>query len=127
MRKKLVLGALVALPLLTVAAQETIQPVSDQTDLAAFQPKDTLLYIEAPGLPHLLDHGLEHPFVERLLTSELGQAVLEESEASPEELLETLEGQFGVPVLPTLASLFAEGAALGVYLRAGKPAWTRTC
>ena len=126
MRKKLVLGALVALPLLTVAAQETIQPVPDQTDLAAFQPKDTLLYIEAPGLPELLGSGLDHPFIKRLLTSEFGQAVLEESEASPEELLRYVEDQFGIPVLPTLASLFDDGVGLGVYLRAGKPAWTLT-
>lgn len=116
-------GALLAFPLVVVIAQEARDDRPLSEDLAAFHSEDTLIYVEAPGLAGLFERGLEDPFVARLLESPLGRRVTAEMDASPEELLAYVERELGIDPLPTLGSLFAEGATLGVSLRLGQPAW----
>ena len=115
-------GALGALGALGAAARPA-PPLPEDLDAAALLPDRTLLYAEAPGLSELLAQGLEHPYLSALLESELGRALLEEAEQSPEELLAAGDAFLGQPLLPALSRLSAREAALGVALKPGGPVW----
>ncbi|MCZ6597880.1 MAG: hypothetical protein O7B99_09600, partial [Planctomycetota bacterium] len=119
------LGALLVLPL---AAGRLLPltppaPIADDRDVATLMPERVLVYAEAPGLPDLLDEGLDHPLVARLLSSELGAALMKETGATPEGHLAMAEAIVGHPVLPALASLTANGAALGTGLGPAGAVW----
>ena len=92
-------------------------------DLASSLPSDALVRVEAPGLAELCSRGVEHPFVRAVLGSEFGELLLASSPASLEVPLARAERALGTPLLPALALLSANGAALGVAYRDGKPAW----
>jgi len=81
-------------------------------ELAELFPEDTLLYVESRGFSQLCEQGLEHPFVQALLSTKLGEAL--RSQADPEDALALLDFMAGMPVLESLGRLTTRGMALGV-------------
>ncbi len=107
------LGALLLLPVATRGVlHDPPAPIAPERDVATLIPDRAVFYVDAPGMPALLEQGLDHPFLKTLLASPLGQLLQTEMEASPEELLAVGEALLGAPVLPTLASMTRHGAAL---------------
>ena len=77
------LGALALLPLAAPFAllpwdgpEVPVDGIDAGREIASFLPERSLVYVEASGLDPILEQGLEHPFLRRLLASEFGQALL---------------------------------------------------
>ncbi|MEM7305695.1 MAG: hypothetical protein AAF682_03440 [Planctomycetota bacterium] len=127
--RMLPLGALVLLPFTArlleppALAQEAAPPVPAQRPLATLLPERTLVAIEAPGLAALLDEGLEHPLMHALAEGGPGQLFAAETGSTPAEMLAAADAYLGQPLLPVLAELSRNGAALGLGLGGGELSW----
>ncbi|MFT5290398.1 MAG: hypothetical protein ACI8QS_003632 [Planctomycetota bacterium] len=94
---------------------------SPSLDLAQLAPPSTLVFVDLGGISPVLEEGLEHPLIEMLLDSELGEQLLSQSPLTPEDALALGQATLGRAVLPTLAGLTDGGVIFSLSIKRGKP------
>ncbi len=95
-------------------------PLARAREIPTFLPARSLAVVDWSGLEPVLELGLDHPFVQNLLRTELATALLKSAEKRPEDLLALAEHFLGKPALPTLARLGSR-AALAVAAHTAGP------
>lgn len=98
-----------------------LAPLSSERALATLVPADSTVYLEAPGLADLAARGIEHPLVAATLAEPRLKALLAARKVDPRRLLDGLDALAGFEVLPTIARLSQDGAALALAFRRAKP------
>jgi len=88
-------------------------PLAPDRPIPSLIPEHCAVYLEASGLLPVLQSGLDHPFVNGLVQSDLGRTLLAELPLSPAEGLARAEAWLGAPVLPLLADITRAGVGLG--------------
>jgi len=111
-------------PPLLAASGPPLAEMAAERDLVELLPPGALVVLDGPGLAALATRGLDDPLVEAVLAGGVDDLLLAGTGADAAELLARADAALGSPILPTLSALTQEGAALGVELGLGGPAWT---
>lgn len=94
-----------------------------ELDLAQLVPESALVYVELDHLDEVLERGLDGPLARSIQDSPLAAGLEEAWGKSPAEALAELDELVGYEVLPTLASVGADGACFAAGIDRAKPAW----
>jgi len=106
-----------------VLAVAPVSAAQETGALANYLPRRTAFVLEAPGLTQLFEQGIEAPWIERVLASEVGAQLLANSPLEPDAAVAIADAYAGFPVLARAAALTRAGALLGVEPRRAGPTW----
>lgn len=96
--------------------RRSVEALVPLRDLATLAPDRTSIYVEAPQLARTAELGLEHP-----LARALAAAVDTELAERVASGLSSIDEKLGTPLLPALATLARNGAALAFASRGKEP------
>jgi hypothetical protein len=113
--------SLLVIPCLLWIAPRQVEPLAPDRDLATLAPRDSAVWIEAPGLADLARRGVEHPVIAAALAEPRIAALLAEGKLDPRTSLAALDQLAGFEVLPTVAEFAERGAGLAIAFRRAEP------